>query len=153
MKKLSLVFMVVIGLALYSCDNSGNGKISTDVVGNSKSAEGDYDATKGPHFKFEETEHNFGKMIQGERVSYSFKFVNDGGADILINKVGTSCGCTVGNYPKTPIKPGEAGSIDVTFNSNHKKGHQNKTITIMANTEPNRTILRIKARVMLPEKK
>jgi hypothetical protein len=152
MKKISFVFIIAIGFMMFSCDNSGGNKLSTDVVDNTKTASGDYDKSAGPHFKFEETEHNFGKMIQGERVSYSFKFINDGGADILINKVSTSCGCTVGHYPKTPIKPGESGSIDVTFNSNHKKGHQNKTITIMANTEPNKTILRIKARVMLPEK-
>jgi hypothetical protein len=153
MKKIGLVLIIAIGFALFSCDNSGNNRISTDVVGNTKTAGTDYDPSAGPRFQFEETEHDFGKMIQGERVSYSFKFSNSGGADILINKVSTSCGCTVGNYPKTPIKPGESGSIDVTFNSNHKKGHQNKTVTIMANTEPNRTILRIKARVMLPEKK
>ncbi len=152
MKKLSLVFIIAIGFTLFSCGNSGSGKLSTDVVGNTKSASADYDKSVGPRFQFEETEHNFGKLIQGERISYSFKFTNTGGSDILINKVSTSCGCTVSDYPKTPIEPGKSGSIDVTFNSNHKKGHQNKTVTVMANTEPNKTILRVKARVMLPEK-
>ena len=152
MKALSIVLIMTIGFAFSSCDNSGSGRLSTDVVGNTKSATADYDKSVGPRFQFEETEHNFGKLIQGEKVSYSFRFTNTGGSDILINKVSTSCGCTVGNYPKTPIKPGESGSIDVTFNSYHKKGHQNKTVAIMANTEPNRTTLRVKARVMLPEK-
>ena len=152
MKAFNIVFIIVIGFALLSCDNSGSGRLSTDVVENSQTATADYDKSVGPRFQFEETEHNFGKLIQGEKVSYSFKFTNSGGSDILINKVSTSCGCTVGNYPKIPIKPGKSGSIDVTFNSYHKKGHQNKTIAIMANTEPNRTTLRVKARVMLPEK-
>jgi hypothetical protein len=152
MKMLRFVLIITISFSLFSCGNSGSGRLSTDVVGNSKTADADYDKSAGPRFQFEETEHDFGKLIQGERVSYSFKFTNTGGADILINKVSTSCGCTVGNYPKTPIKPGKSGSIDVTFNSYHKKGHQNKSIAIMANTEPNRTVLHVKARVMLPEK-
>ena len=152
MKIVRFIIIITIGFGLFSCDNSGSGKLSTDVVGNTKTADADYDKSAGPRFQFEETEHNFGKLIQGEKVSYSFKFTNTGGADILINKVSTSCGCTIGNYPKTPIKPGGSGSIDVTFNSYHKKGHQNKTVAIMANTEPNRTTLRVKARVMLPEK-
>ncbi|MCF6170081.1 MAG: DUF1573 domain-containing protein [Bacteroidales bacterium] len=152
MKKLSIALIFILGVTLFSCDNSGNKKLSTDVVTNNKTAGGEYDESVGPRFKFEETEHDFGKIIQGEVVSYSFAFTNTGGSDLLINKVSTSCGCTVSKYPKKPVKPGEKSTIDVTFNSNHKKGHQNKSITIMANTEPNKTILRIKTRVMMPER-
>jgi len=87
-----------------------------------------------------------------EKVSYKFKFKNVGNSDLLISKVSTSCGCTVGHYPKEPVKPGEEATVDVTFDSTHKKGMQNKTITILANTQPNRTILRIKANVLMPER-
>jgi len=59
----------------------------------------------------------------------------------------------VGKYPKTPVAPGDVDFIEVTFDSNHKKGYQNKSITVMANTEPNRTILRVKTQVTQPEKK
>lgn len=150
MKLLSSILIVAMSLALFSCDSTGTGT-STDVVKNTKTASADYDKSAGPRFEFEDTEHNFGKLIQGEKVSYSFRFANTGGSDILINKVSTSCGCTVSKYPREPIKPGEKGAIEVTFNSRSKKGHQNKSITVMANTEPNKTVLRVKARVMLPE--
>ncbi len=147
-----IVIFFLVGFALFSCDNTGKDKLPTDVVRNTKSATGDESGSLAPHMHFTETEHDFGKLIQGEKVSYSFHFTNTGGSDLLINKVSTSCGCTVTNYPRTPLRPGEKGTIEVTFDSRHKKGHQNKTVTIMANTEPSRTISRIRAKVVLPER-
>jgi hypothetical protein len=151
MKKLYFIFVLVMGLALTGCQNDNNSKtISTDVVKNEKSADG----TEGdvmPKFSFVETVHNFGKVIRGEKVSYKFKFKNIGNSDLVISKVSTSCGCTVGHYPKEPVKPGEEATIDAVFDSSHKKGMQNKTITILANTKPNRTVLRVKANVVMPE--
>jgi len=152
MKKLYFVFVLVMGIALTSCQNDNGGKsaISTDVVKNDKSADGSTEQPM-PKFAFVETVHNFGKVIRGEKVSYSFKFKNVGDADLLITKVSTSCGCTVGHYPKEPVKPGKEATINVVFDSTHKKGMQNKSITILANTQPNRTVLRIKANVVMPE--
>lgn len=152
MKKLYFVLVVVLGVLLMSCQNDNSSKnISTDVVKNNKSAEG---TTKNDMAKmaFVETVHDFGKVIRGEKVSYKFVFENVGKSDLLISKVSTSCGCTVGHYPKDPVKPGEKGTISVTFDSTHKRGMQNKSITILANTQPNRTVLRIKANVINPTK-
>ena len=146
-----LTFLTVALFGLASCDNS-NHKISTDVVSNTKSASQTEAKSDLPVFSFEVLEHDFGKIIRGEKVSQSFKFTNVGDADLVISKVSTSCGCTVSKYPKDPVKPGETEYIEATFDSTHKKGFQNKTITIMANTEPNRTTLRVKAQVIQPEK-
>lgn len=151
MKYLVLLLSAIAILGLSSCDNTDK-NISTDVVHNSKSAEKAGEAGTIPAFSFPETEHNFGKIIRGEKVTYSFKFTNVGGSDLLITKVSSSCGCTITEYPKAPIKPGEVGYIEATFDSAHKKGFQNKSITIFANTEPNRTTLRVKAQVIQPEK-
>ncbi len=150
MRKLYFVLVVLMGLSLFSCQsNSSSKNISTDVVKNDKSAEG---TNKNDMAKmaFVETVHDFGRVIRGEKVSYKFKFKNVGKSDLLISKVSTSCGCTVGHYPHDPVKPGEEGEISVTFDSTHKRGMQNKSITILANTQPNRTVLRIKANVKNP---
>ncbi|NOY49916.1 MAG: DUF1573 domain-containing protein, partial [Chlorobi bacterium] len=104
-----------------------------------------------PVITFEETEHDFGKIIQGEKVSYSFKFTNTGKSALLISRVSTSCGCTVSSYPKVPVQPGQTEYVEATFDSKHKKGFQNKSITIMANTQPNKTVIRIKGQVVLPQ--
>lgn len=96
-------------------------------------------------------EHDFGKVIQGEKVSYAFKFKNSGNADLIISDARGSCGCTVADYPKKPMAPGEEGEIDVKFSTEGKKGFQSKTITLVANTEPNSVVLTIKANVQVPE--
>jgi hypothetical protein len=87
--------------------------------------------------------------LQGETVSYPFKFKNSGKSDLIIADVSTSCGCTVPSYPKEPIHPGQDGVIKVSFNSAGKHGFQNKSIVIVANTQPNTVILRIKAEVSM----
>jgi hypothetical protein len=86
-------------------------------------------------------------------VKYTFHFVNTGKSDLKISKVSTSCGCTVGKYPHQPVKPGEGGDIVVTFNTKYKFGYQNKSIMLLANTKPARTVLRIKAVVEIPKDK
>jgi len=143
--------VLLIFLALASCADSGQKKITTDLVNNSStaSARSDVDA---PQIKFEETEHDFGRIIQGERVYYRFKFTNTGTSDLLITKVNSSCGCTVGKYPKEPIAPGQSDFVEATFDSSNRKGMQNKTITVLTNTQPNLTTLRIKAEIVMPEK-
>lgn len=151
MKKLLFVLLLSAGI-LVSCDNS-NKKISTDVVKNPNSASVKANGDELPVIEFEETTHDFGKIIQGEKVSYTFKFENVGKSDLLISKVSTSCGCTATDYPKDPVEPGETGKIVVTFDSHNKKGFQNKTATVLANTEPNYTTLYIKTTVEIPEQK
>jgi hypothetical protein len=65
--------------------------------------------------------------------------------------VNSSCGCTVGKYPKTPIAPGKSDYVEASFDSSGRKGMQNKTITVLSNTQPNLTTLRIKAEIVRPE--
>lgn len=143
---------VIFIIALASCNNGNNDKISTDIVHNANSAVEIGGKGKLPIITFEEKVHDFGEMIQGERVVYGYKFTNTGGSDLVITHVGTTCGCTVGKYPEYPIKPGESGEIEVSFDSHSKRGYQNKKVTILANTEPNTTELRVKAKVILPER-
>ncbi len=152
MKSLSIIVSFLTVFALSSCRNN-NKKISTNFVNNPASAQntGKEDDSKLPKMMFEETVHDFGNMIKGEVVHYSFNFKNAGKSDLLISHVSTSCGCTVSEYPHKPLKPGEKGTIAVTFNSKNKRGFQNKSIIILANTKPNRTVLHIKADVKMPE--
>jgi hypothetical protein len=65
---------------------------------------------------------------------------------VISNAVG-SCGCTVPEYPKHPIAPGETGEINVVYKPGKQEGQQNKTVTVTANTEPAQTVLRILADV------
>ena len=143
-------FLVLILLFLFSCGSGDNGLISTDVVNNPNTAKGKSDLSSLPFIKFDEEVHDFGKIIEGETVSYSFKFTNTGKSDLVIADVSTSCGCAVPSFPKTPIRSGEKEAIKVTFNSAGKRGIQTKNIVVVANTQPNITVVRIKAQVVSP---
>lgn len=96
---------------------------------------------------FDITEHDFGTIDEGDKVETVFTFTNNGDADLLITKATGSCGCTVPEYPKEPVKPGEKATMKVSFSSNGKKGRQNKTVTIKANTKSGEEKLTIKASV------
>lgn len=151
----SLLILCAAGmLTLFSCNFKGSGKddlISTDVVDNPNTASGKVDTASMPVFQFKETEHDFGKITEGETVSYSFSFKNTGKSDLVISRVSTSCGCTVPDYPHTPIRPGVEEFITIKFNSEGKYGFQHKTVTLVANTQPNTKVLSIKAMVHSPE--
>lgn len=125
-----------------------NEKLSTDLVQTPKtSVENSTSVSGTPQFTFVEEEHDFGLLVDGEKVSYSFVFTNTGDAPLIISNAKGSCGCTVPNWPKNPIAPGETGNIDVSFNSSGRKGIQNKAVTLTANTNPNRKVIKIKAEI------
>ncbi|MCC7233162.1 MAG: DUF1573 domain-containing protein [Bacteroidia bacterium] len=151
---LTVLLLLFSGCHRESSQNSNipeNG-INTDVVNNPESASG----SKGkqvPEITFETTEHDFGTMTEGEKVSYSFRFTNTGNADLVIRAAQGSCGCTVPEWPKEPVKPGQQGLLTVTFNSEGKVGIQNKSVTIISNTMPNTRMIYVKAEVLAADDK
>jgi len=98
--------------------------------------------------QFEATEINFGEVKEGAVVNKIYKLKNTGKKRLMIEKVEGSCGCTVAEWPRYPVEPGENAEIKVNFNTLGKRGEQDKTITVTANTEPVQTILRIKGKVL-----
>ena len=143
--------LLLLGLAAFiSCSHSKT-QVPASVVNIPNSASGNNDQSVLPVMKFTLVEHDFGKIIQGEKVSYSFKFKNTGNSDLVIAKVSATCGCTASDYPRDPVRPGEEGVIEVSFDSSGKQGFQSKDLTIAANTQPSNTTLTIKAIVIIPE--
>jgi len=100
-----------------------------------------------PAFKWEKMTHNFGKIAQGKPVTATFKFTNIGKTPIVISGARGSCGCTVPNYPKDPVAPGETAEITAVYNA-AAVGAFNKTVTIDANTKEPQTILNIQGEVL-----
>jgi hypothetical protein len=98
-------------------------------------------------FKFETETHDFGKIAQGTPVTYEFKFENIGTEPLIINKVESTCGCTVPEYTKTPIKPGDKGTVSVTFNA-AQAAPFSKMVTIRSNSKTPVKALYIKGTVV-----
>ncbi|HBI00136.1 MAG TPA: hypothetical protein DDY18_00765 [Flavobacterium sp.] len=96
---------------------------------------------------FNKKEHDFGVISEGAKVETTFTFTNTGEADLIIANASGSCGCTVPEFPKEPIKPGKTGKMKVSFDSNGKPGMQQKSVNITANTASGKDVLTIKANV------
>ncbi|MBC5774485.1 DUF1573 domain-containing protein [Pontibacter sp. KCTC 32443] len=100
-----------------------------------------------PVITFKETVYDFGTVKQGEVVNHTFTFTNTGKEPLIIENASASCGCTVPEWTKTPIAPGETGEVKVQFNSTGKAGQQSPMVTIRANTDPNITQVSLKGTV------
>ncbi len=94
-------------------------------------------ATDAPVMTFETTSYDFGKIKEGEKVVYEFKFTNTGKTPLIISDASATCGCTVPEVPKEPVKPGAEGVIKVVFDSMGKGGVQDKVVTVTSNGNPN----------------
>lgn len=97
---------------------------------------------------FESKEHNFGKIKEEDgRVSHEFVFTNQGNEPLVINKVQASCGCTTPSWTKTPLEPGEKGSITVIYNPAGRPGMFSKSVSVQSNSTTERERLIIKGEV------
>ncbi len=96
----------------------------------------------GPKILVQPTEHDFGKIVQGQKVSHTFIITNNGGDLLEIINVQASCGCTAANPEKNELAPGESTNLQVTFNSEGRHGAQKKFITIKSN-DPESELLRL----------
>lgn len=131
------LFLALVSTVLFSCGSNQD-----------KNATSNLD-DKLPKFEFAEDIKNvdFGSLKEGAQVEHTFKFKNAGDFPLIINNVSASCGCTIPEWPRQPIGPGDEGAILVRFNSKGKQGQQFKTVTIYANTNPATTDIQFKANV------
>ncbi|MBE6255821.1 MAG: DUF1573 domain-containing protein [Prevotella sp.] len=97
---------------------------------------------KRAEIKFETLNHDFGTFSANDPVvKCVFKFTNVGDAPLIINQAIASCGCTVPTYTKEPVKPGESGQIEVTYNGKGKfPGRFTKNITVRTNGKETATV-------------
>ncbi|WP_211327185.1 DUF1573 domain-containing protein [Chitinophaga flava] len=131
----TLLFFLTCGTLLMAACNNNQPAKSSNAAGQSSATSNSADAGKATDLTFEEKVHNFGDITQGEKVEYSFKFKNTGTRDLIIEDAISSCGCTVPEWPKQPIKPGESGFMKVIFDSHGKSGYTEKEISIKTNRE------------------
>jgi len=127
-----LILLVIYSLPAYSSDDKNvNQKGSAD----------------GPLISFSKTEFDFGTIRTGSEAVHFFVFSNPGKTPLIILNVRTSCGCTVTDWPKTPIAAGMKDSLKVEYNT-RVKGVFNKTITVQSNARDPLVELRIKGNVV-----
>ena len=144
MKKIIIISFILLALVVSYCNNSPK-----NGAGNS-STQSDGTGTAGIIFK--EYEHNFGKVAEGEKISYIFTFENNGTASLVISSATATCGCTVPKYDTKPIPPGKSGNIEVVFNTSGRNGIQTKTVTVKSNASTPVVLLKIVSDVVIADR-
>lgn len=135
-KILPILLLLNIFLTLSCSKTDSNKNIDSSVIENMT------------EIKFERTVLDFKLVEAGEVVQGSFIFTNEGKYPLVIYEVNTSCGCTVADYPRGEIAPGEKGTISVKYDSEGSSGMRiSKEVTVNANTTPAKTKLKIIADV------
>ncbi len=156
MKKLLMVAMVALGFAACQSGTESSpeksideikaeGRITnSDIIRNPVTADEPTDTVNVAKMVFDQELYNFGEVDEGDIVKHTFTFTNSGKQPLLISNARSTCGCTVPQWPREPIAPGEKGEIKVEFNTKNKKNAQTKPITITANTYPATTKVSLK---------
>ena len=96
---------------------------------------------------FDTLVHDFGTIIEGERVVCYFDYRNVGGTDLLITAVEATCGCTTPDWSREPLVPGGTGSMKIIFDASGRSGAQRKLVTVRSNAGNSELRLTIKANV------
>lgn len=145
-----LIFGII--LIMISCQSKKKPDVTVNDINIPVTAEGIDKARleKMPKISFDKTVYDFGNVMQGESLGCVFNYTNIGKSNLIISSADASCGCTVPDYTKTPIKPGEQGVVKIKFNTENKKGEVTNTVKVYGNTYPSYTVLTIKANVIKP---
>lgn len=80
---------------------------------------------------FSELTYDFGNIEEdGGAVAHSFSFVNEGRTPVAVLSATSTCGCTVPTFSRKPVKAGESGVIEVTFDPMNRPGRFDKRIAV-----------------------
>lgn len=101
-----------------------------------------------PVMLFDTLVHDFGTIIEGERVVCYFDYGNGGGEDLLITGVEATCGCTIPRWSREPLEPGAEETMEIIFDASGRNGEQRKLITVKSNASNQMVRLTIRAKVI-----
>ena len=96
---------------------------------------------------FEKESHDFGKIPQGIPATYEFMFTNAGKEPLIVNNVQKTCGCTVTQWTKTPVMPGQTGTVTAQYNA-AREGKFRKPIHVHSNAKNDKITLYFEGEVL-----
>lgn len=98
---------------------------------------------------FREKTYDFGQIFEKNgKVSHTFVFKNISPVPVLIDEIGSGCGCTTHDYPKEPVLPGRTGKIAIIYNPAYRPGFFSKEIVVYSNSRKNVNRLWVKGTVI-----
>ena len=141
-----LIFKIVYLLALpviMACSGH-NGSLPSDQVDQEDITQ---DPTAQSVITFSKLTHDFGTILEGEKVVCYFDYENTGKSDLMIHSVEATCGCTTPDWSSEPVKFGDSKSLKIIFDATGRSGAQRKVVTVMSNASNELVKLTIKANI------
>lgn len=146
MKNFIKIAPLVVALALVSCkkDQTADQLVveqETAQVAAEPNIDSQDDMVKEAQSKpltnlvLSEAQFDFGKIKKGDQKEHTYEITNTGENPLIISQVKPGCGCTVPDYTKEPILPGQKGKITLKFDSTNFDGLVNKQAEVYANVE------------------
>ncbi|MXV39056.1 DUF1573 domain-containing protein [Flavobacteriaceae bacterium Ap0902] len=165
MKIVKLTFIALVASLAISCDQKSEATDAATVQDTSVVTEDGVDHTdhahtmaenqmpavspeEAPVMALEEDVYDYGDVQAGSKTERVIEFTNTGKTPLLIQSASATCGCTVPEYSKEPVAPGEKGQLTVSFSAPPMNGLQTKTVTLNTNTAKKIETFRIKANVV-----
>lgn len=143
MRQLMIVALITLSV---SCLNKTDKEKSDNVTSSATPVSSPASAVIADESKFTsiqwlDSSKSMGTVTEGGLLKINYRFKNSGEKPLVIEKVQPGCGCTVADYPKEPIAPGQEGEITAEFDTKGREGVQKKNITVFANTREQSYIL------------
>lgn len=104
-------------------------------------------AVAQPRISSNKETHNFGQIEWKRPVTVEYTITNTGNQPLVLTNVTTSCACSVADWTRTPIAPGEKGTVSASFDAK-ALGHFEKTVGIYSNAEPHLVYLKFAGEVV-----
>lgn len=87
----------------------------------------------GPRIAVEPASFDFGKALPNKTLNKEFQLRNFGNADLVIESVSTTCGCTVGQLDTRTLKPGMSVPLRVSLETRNYSGSLQRAVLIRSN--------------------
>ena len=86
--------------------------------------------------EIENNNYSFGTIKELDSIEHSYVIKNIGKNPLVIKRIETTCGCTVPEWSKVPVKPNDKTTIKVVFTAKSGVvGKVQKSVIIQANTD------------------
>jgi uncharacterized protein DUF1573 len=96
----------------------------------------------GPRIVVEPTRFELGRVLTQRTLTRTVQVRNVGQADLVIDRVASTCDCTVAKGYESSLKPGQSTSLTVTLDTREHVGPVTRTLAIHSN-DPSRRVVEV----------
>jgi hypothetical protein len=101
------------------------------------------DKAMAPAIRVDPDGFDFGRALPGKTLSKEFALRNFGDAELVIEGVSTTCGCTAAIMAETKLAPGGSTQLRVTFETRNYVGKVERQVLVRSN-DPKTPVLTLK---------